>query len=300
MRGTRLGSGDRPFRVGSCLYGHLNDSSPAEGTWKPVQGRGASPDFRPADDSTEGLSGGREKDPAPIRSNKPMNHFFAQNPGKNMPPFLAVIPLLAFLGSASALAETQHRAQAKAIYQAYLDRHGGAAAALAAAPPDLGTHLQACQACHGPDGNSIHVKIPSLAEQNPRYLIEQLLTFQDRKRQPSIMHAYADALDNDQMAAMALQFAALPRRLTVKPDPDKAQAGEALYQALCRHCHGSDGTGAGEVYANLRAQRADYLALSLHRFQGTGIGRSSHEMALATRGLSAAEIESLAHYLAGL
>jgi len=198
-----------------------------------------------------------------------------------------------------ASADIQHRAQAKGMIDAYVESQGGKDAALANPPPNLEELVQTCGVCHGKDGNSTHANIPSLAAQNPRYIVEQILAFQDRQRASNIMHLNAKQIAAASMPALALYFSNLPRRVTTKVDEDKAKAGEQLYQALCANCHGTDGTGSNETYANIRAQRTDYLISTLRRFQGSGIQRHSHEMSIATRGLTDAEIQSLAHYIAG-
>ncbi len=190
--------------------------------------------------------------------------------------------------------EYAHRTQAKDI----LEKYGPSARE----DPDIdlkqATHL--CKYCHGEDGNSKHSAIPSLAGQNPQYLVEQLLVFRDGARYPTPMHEVGKKMTPEIMAAVARHFAALPRHRPASVDTALATGGKALYESFCAECHGRDGRGANPTYSAIQSQMPEYVILTLTRFRDLSMERASHEMQVASRGLTDAEITSIAHYLAGL
>lgn len=211
-------------------------------------------------------------------------------------PFLAL--LLVSFNAAAGLTEREHAAE---LVHAYFDAYGGSLEQPPAEYPlDIADATRICGYCHGQDGNSTHTEIPSLAAQNPLYFVEQLLVFHNEGRYPVLMHGMAKQLDDVAKVAAALYYAALPRNQTMPVDAQKAQAGKPLYEGLCIHCHGPSGHGASEIYANISSQRPDYLGITMQRFRDRSGKRKSHEMGAIVGGLSDAEIESLAHYVASL
>lgn len=198
-------------------------------------------------------------------------------------------------------AEVPQRAEAKQILEKYKESRSNSGSEASKAATGISDSTRICGYCHGPDGNSIHPDIPSLAGQNPQYVIEQLLLYKRKIRQyPAVMHDYALKMGPETMAAVALHFAALPRRPLGHVDATKAAAGAALYKSFCSNCHGEDGKGANDGYASINAQSPAYIALSLKRFRDIDPERTNHVMRIAARGMTDGEIESLAHYIAGL
>ena len=215
---------------------------------------------------------------------------------------IKVLVVIAAMGvGLSAHAEFPQRAEANKILGAYLETNAGKDAGTINGSVGVKEQSRICGYCHGEDGNSRHSEIPSLAGQNPRYIVEQLLMFKKKlRRYPNVMHTYAKQMTPNTMATIALHFAALPRRVPGGVDTAKAAGGEELYKSLCANCHGMDGKGTNDAYSAIQAQWPDYIALSLKRFRDGSSGRHSHEMQVAARGLTDLEIDSLAHYVAGL
>lgn len=160
-------------------------------------------------------------------------------------------------------------------------------------------HIAFCVRCHGEDGNSVMPLVPNLAGQNAYYLLEQIERFASGRRKDFIMTPLSRQFSPDGAAAVALYFA------RQRPRPYAADAGlqargRALFHERCTGCHGADARG-GERYARLAGQRPEYLRHRLHEFQtqmpteGTGT-----VMLGIARGLSDADVEALAAYLASL
>jgi cytochrome c553 len=187
-----------------------------------------------------------------------------------------------------------------------------AAAALAAASPAAaqdaarGQALAAerrCFACHGEGGRSGLAGVPSLAGQLPDFITIQMILFREGLRQaPAMSAAAADMADRD-IEDIAAHFARLP----AGPAEDRRARDAALFargEALigprhCGVCHLADFRGRNQV-PRLTGQREDFLAATLKAYRdGTRSGPDT-QMNGAVAGLSDADLDAIAHYLAQL
>jgi cytochrome c553 len=154
-----------------------------------------------------------------------------------------------------------------------------------------------CRHCHGAEGVSQRPGVPSLAGQDPAYLVEQFERFASGEREEFVMSGLADGLGEADMIRLALYYASLPLGPEAAGEPELANRGGPIYRRLCTGCHGADGRG-GEGYARLAGQRADYTAKMLRQFQRAG--RHHPLMSRISVGLSDREIDALAAYTAEL
>jgi cytochrome c553 len=74
------------------------------------------------------------------------------------------------------------------------------------------TNVQHCAPCHGPEGVAPDSEVPHLAGQNERYLFNQLMAFRSGRRPHREMRFMARELSQEDMAALAAYYAALPPR----------------------------------------------------------------------------------------
>jgi cytochrome c553 len=193
-----------------------------------------------------------------------------------------------------------------------------AAALLAAALPSLaaaqdarrgateserrGAELAAhrCVNCHGADGRSQMPGIPSLAGQQPGFIVIQMILFREGLRHVPAMTAFAEGLPDKDIEDLAAFFASLPpgppddRR---PRDPALFAAGEALIGPRhCNVCHLPSLTGR-EQMPRLVGQREDFLARTMAEYRdGLRVGADT-QMNGAVMGLSNADLAALAHYL---
>ncbi|OYU00607.1 MAG: cytochrome C [Burkholderiales bacterium PBB1] len=191
-----------------------------------------------------------------------------------------------------------------------------AAPAPAAAPKpvvDYGERYTAvCAACHGGEGRSEMPQVPSLAGQHSFYVVTQLFLFRDGRRNDHPMGAAMSAMakgmsDGDlrgySEAIARLPAAALTAASTAPGAPPRDAArferGRQLTTAhRCTSCHGPDLAGGGQV-PRLAGQREDYLQIALKGFQGgTRLGYTP-AMNEALSGLTAQDLDDLAHYISG-
>jgi cytochrome c553 len=165
--------------------------------------------------------------------------------------------------------------------------------AKAASPYEQGKALAAaCAKCHSADGNSKTPGIPSLAGQQPHYLVVAIQEYLNKERKAAPMHSLLPGLRKRDMESLALYFASqTPATRTAPPFGDPAQ-GEPL-SAVCGGCHGSQGVTTDTATPNLAAQDPRYLVEAIKAYRTT---RQRENMRLYVTGLSDKEIQSIAAF----
>ncbi|MBI2308873.1 MAG: c-type cytochrome [Rhodocyclales bacterium] len=155
-----------------------------------------------------------------------------------------------------------------------------------------------CVNCHGEDGNSHIPEVPSLAGQNPAYLVEQMRKFGSGERRDQFMQGLIKVLKDEERAQIALYYGA------GKPQPGTANAalaarGKGKFEQICAACHGPQAHGSDTI-PRLAGQKVAYLEISITRYRNRSGERNDPLMAAATAKLSKNEISALANYLASL
>lgn len=195
------------------------------------------------------------------------------------------------------LAMTLRRLLHLAALAAPLALAGAAHAQVGDAPAQAAT----CMACHGPQGNPTLPATPALAGQTARYLYLQLRDFQEGRRHNAQMSPMAKDLSRDEMRALAAWFAAQKRvPQPFQPDSAKARLGKAKAdETLCTMCHLGGFAGQNEV-PRVAGQPFDYVVKQLQDFKARRRTNDAGSMTAVSATLSDADIDHLAHYLAGL
>jgi cytochrome c553 len=150
----------------------------------------------------------------------------------------------------------------------------------------------ACAKCHGEDGNNTAPGIPSLAGQQPRYLIAALQEYVRGERKSSPMHAAMRALSPVDQEAVAIFFASHAPAERAAPVAGDAAAGAAL-SAVCSGCHGLHGVSADSMTPNLAGQDFKYLVEAIKAYRTT---RKRDKMRLYITGLGDKDIQNIAAY----
>ncbi len=199
---------------------------------------------------------------------------------------------------------------------------GAAPMAMAKGSAEAGAAKAAtCQACHGPNGNSVNPVWPNLASQNAAYIVGQLKLFKANTRINSqgVMMGMALSLNDQEMEDVATYFST--QTLTgLEADPSYWQAGQKLYRAgdaargipACMACHGPSGHGNPAAgYPALRSQHSQYVVKQLNDY-ASGKRYSTNEkgdsaggpnaaiMATIAQRLSPEDMRNLASYVQGL
>ncbi|WP_018233098.1 c-type cytochrome [Thioalkalivibrio thiocyanodenitrificans] len=156
-----------------------------------------------------------------------------------------------------------------------------------------------CNACHGPDGNARRPNYPSLAGQNPVYLLDQIEQFASHTREKRIMNDLAETFSTEEKVVLALYYANMELEPIADLDTELARAGAGVYEARCAQCHGDQGLGE-QGYARIAGQSPSYVANVLKAYRSGESPRRPSAMFGVARGLSETDVDAVAHYVAAL
>jgi len=160
-------------------------------------------------------------------------------------------------------------------------------------PYDHGRKLAAsCAKCHSEDGNSRLSGTPSLAGQQPHYLVVAIQEYLNKERKAAPMHALLPGLKKLDLESLALYFASQAPAQRAAPPLGDAAAGEPL-SAVCGGCHGSHGVSTDASTPSLAGQDARYLVDAIKAYRTT---RKRESMRLYVTGLSDKDIRNLAAF----
>lgn len=165
-----------------------------------------------------------------------------------------------------------------------------------------------CAACHGGDGNSPIAQFPTIAEQVPGYIAEQLANFKSGERADPIMAGLAAALSEQDMADLDAYYSnqKIAEKSITADQEQQARAGEAIFRGgiaefnvpACIGCHGPSGSGIPPSFPRLSGQHAGYTEKQLLAFKSGQ--RTSPIMNPIAFPLSEEQIKQLALYLSAL
>jgi cytochrome c553 len=171
---------------------------------------------------------------------------------------------------------------------------------------DMDKHL--CSVCHGANGTTSNELFPQLAGQPAPYLINQLKEFRDKSRTDEnakrFMWGISSRLTDDDIQQLGNFYESqTPVRFGKISDQAKYDAGKNIFVngnvdkgvPACMACHGEKGEGK-ETIPRLGGQQEVYLKRQLEIFYGNErpAAAAMHEV---VKGLSASDIDAVAHYL---
>lgn len=167
-----------------------------------------------------------------------------------------------------------------------------------------------CMACHGVDGGGMEASgYPRLAGLDAAYIQRQLDDFANGARTNPVMQPNASALSEDERAALAKYYSAMPLPAHLAkpaaPIPDGAGARLATRGDWsrdlpgCVQCHGPGGVGVGTDFPPLAGQPAAYIAAQLRAWQlGTRRNDPLQLMQHVAKQLSPQEVQAVAGWFA--
>jgi cytochrome c553 len=163
----------------------------------------------------------------------------------------------------------------------------------------LQERLEMCAACHGADGNSKMEKIPSLAGQPEFFLLNQLVLMREGVRRIEVMEAAVKGLQDAEIQVIAAHFAKLDAQPTGEAiRPELAARGAVLSARMkCGSCHLPSMAGQ-EQMPRLAKQRIDYMLDAMKGYRDNTRSGADTTMAPVVYGVSDADLEALAHYVA--
>ena len=182
-----------------------------------------------------------------------------------------------------------------AAYYASLPPVGPASVTAPVAPYEQGKAVSAqCAACHSEDGNAKQAGVPSLAGQQPRYLVAAINEYLNGERKTSPMHAKLRGIGRLDIENVALYFASqAPVTRTAAPKGDP-KAGEPL-SAVCSGCHGVQGVSADSATPSLAGQDEGYLGDAIRAYRTS---RKREKMRAYITGLTDRDIGNIAAFYA--
>jgi cytochrome c553 len=178
---------------------------------------------------------------------------------------------------------------------------GALAAVPFAAAQSIEEKAQACAACHGENGIPPDRSWPVIWGQHQGYLYLQLRDFKSGARKSDVMGTIAQAMERDEMLAVALYFSqkAWPNLRQARAlDAVAAQAVRTNASVGCTGCHQAGYQGEG-TQPRLAGQSADYILKSIMDFR-TRVRRNNPGMSDLMNAASEDELKAVAAYVAGL
>jgi len=111
----------------------------------------------------------------------------------------------------------------------------------------------ACVKCHGEEGNSKTPGIPSLAGQQPHYLVTAIGEYHRGERNKAPMEAILRDTNPSDLESLALYFASRTPVQRPAPSVGDPSVGEPL-TAMCGGCHGPNGDSSDAATPSLAGQ----------------------------------------------
>lgn len=151
-------------------------------------------------------------------------------------------------------------------------------------------HTALCGGCHGWDGVSTDATTPSLAGQDPKYLVNAIKAYRKARKHETMQRAVAAVGDKDidDIAAFYTVQKSRP-----------AENGQALIQELtdkCNRCHAARAASATVVVPKINGQDKDYLIMALRAYRDERrTSTTMHKMSLP---YSDSVIESISSFYA--
>lgn len=150
----------------------------------------------------------------------------------------------------------------------------------------------ACTVCHGEHGNSTTPTLPTLAGQDPGYLLTAAKHYLTGARTNAEMLSAVKELKADELNHLVTYFAA---QTPVKPEI-KLPAAPTVLAEQCNRCHGANGHSTEPTKPRLNGQVEAYLAHALRGYKNGA--RDNTMMHAMSDVLSDMEIDALAAYYA--
>jgi cytochrome c553 len=178
---------------------------------------------------------------------------------------------------------------------------------LADADPARGEALAGegkCRKCHGDAGVSDDPEDVNIAGLSASYIFKQLSDYKEKDRDDRDMYKAMKDLDGQQMADIAVWFAA---QEPAQPAADRNMSPEVkklVFQGdperllkACASCHGRDGGGGQFDHPALNGQHQEYFVYTLTEFrEGDRTNDIYARMRSVAEALTEEEIEALAAY----
>lgn len=169
-----------------------------------------------------------------------------------------------------------------------------------AAPPTPEMISFACAGCHGTNGGSAGLMMPSLASQSKASIVDAMKKFKSGDRPSTVMGRLAKGYSDADFAAMGDFFAKQKFHATTQAvDAAKAKKGADLQEANCSRCHLDDGKDGKDDTPVMASQWLPYLKMQAELYD-SGKRKMPKDMADKWNKLSKEDREALLHFFASV
>jgi len=160
-------------------------------------------------------------------------------------------------------------------------------------PYEQGKKLaEACTGCHGQEGNAAEAGTPSLAGQQPAYLVAAIHEYHRGDRALGTMQSMMSDSHRLDLENLALYFSVQKPVQRAAPKRGDPKAGEALSTA-CGGCHGAHGVSRDAQTPSLAGQDFDYLVKATKAYWTI---RKNWSMQRYVAGLSEKDVDDITAY----
>jgi cytochrome c553 len=149
-----------------------------------------------------------------------------------------------------------------------------------------------CAKCHGEDGNSTTPGVPSLAGQQPHYLVTAIQEYHRGDRGTAAMKAILRNASTLELESLSLYYASRTPARRPAPSFGDPAAGEPR-TAMCGGCHGPGGVSSDAATPSLAGQDPRYLMKSIKAYRTS---RQHWGMQRYVAGLGDKDIENITAY----
>jgi len=180
------------------------------------------------------------------------------------------------------------------------------------AATDINAMVKDCEGCHGKNGVSECLDMPTIAGISSGSHEDALFDYQDGARPceesdyrhggggkaATDMCAVTKDMSEDDIIAIAAWFAK-QEFVAMKQDfdADKAKAGEAVHDRDCKRCHSDGGANPEDDAGILAGQPMGYLKTTFKEYR-SGERKQPKKMQPKVEALSDEEVEALIHFYA--
>ncbi|MBK7768116.1 MAG: c-type cytochrome [Sulfuritalea sp.] len=169
-----------------------------------------------------------------------------------------------------------------------------------AAPPSPAMLSHACAGCHGTNGGSAGLTMPSLASQSKTAIVDAMKKFKSGERPSTVMGRLAKGYTDAEFEAMAEFFSKQKFHPTTQVvDAAKVKRGADLQEANCSRCHLEDGKEGKDDTPVMASQWLTYLQMQMDLYQ-SGARKMPEKMAEKVKPLSKQDLEALLHFYASV
>jgi sulfide dehydrogenase cytochrome subunit len=158
-----------------------------------------------------------------------------------------------------------------------------------------------CNNCHGVDGQSVGLSMPSLAGQPAPYLKMVMDEWKSGERFSTTMGRLLKGYSDEEIAALANYYAAKPWTPAVQDLNAKLVKNGGFAMERCSKCHGDTGSEPDDDDNEtpfLHGQWARFLELEMLKYRDPAVKLSHEKMRKAATKLEAEEVPAVSAFLA--